>query len=313
MQISGHGVATSTIDALHAAADRFFALPFEVKQRSAPGRPGLNRGYAALESEALSYSLGVAQSAPDRFEAFNIGPDQVPQDEWHQRAPHDFFAPNIWPNEVPELRVAFTRYFDAATRVARTLTEIFAPALGLPDDWFRPYLDKSTLTLRVLHYERRATDGAPLPQQMRMGAHTDYGVVTVLCADAEPGLEILAPDGTWQGVTPAPGALLVNLGDLTAQWTNDVWRSTLHRVTMPSPKRAGAALRRSAALFLDANYDARIECLPTCQAPDRPARYRPVTAGEHLIGKLLGPRVGAPSTATTTVASRLATERGDVE
>ncbi len=159
--------------------------------------------------------------------------------------------------------------------------------------------------MRVNNYERRPGDPDPLEGQMRMGAHTDYGIVTVLYADAVPGLQILAPDGSWQDVVPAPGALLVNLGDLTAQWTNDRWRSTLHRVRPAAPDAPDGRHRRSVALFLDGNYDAVIECLPTCRRDGEPTRYPPVTAGEHLIAKVLGPRTLSASAATDTTGDRL--------
>jgi isopenicillin N synthase-like dioxygenase len=306
LQIVGHGVPSGVIEAMREETGRFFERPPAEKRRSAPSRPGLNRGYAALGSEALAYSLGAAPARPDLFEAFNVGPDVVPDDAWHRAAPHDFFAPNLWPEGMPEMRRAVNAYFDEAERVARMLTEIFARALGLEAGWFRPYTDRSTLTLRVLHYERRPDDPPPEDGQLRMGAHTDYGVVTVLFADPVPGLQALAPSGVWHDVTPEPGALIVNLGDMTAQWTNDRWRSTLHRVLPPPPDATGRALRRSAAFFFDANYDARIECLPTCSGPGQPAKYPPVIAGEHLIAKILGPRTLTPSQAVNTAEGRSA-------
>jgi len=64
---------------------------------SVPARMGINRGYACFESESLAYSLGFEHSLPDSFEAFNVGPDLVPDDAFHRAAPHDFFAPNSWP------------------------------------------------------------------------------------------------------------------------------------------------------------------------------------------------------------------------
>jgi isopenicillin N synthase-like dioxygenase len=97
------------------------------------------------------------------------------------------------------------------------LTEVFATALGLEPGWFEPYTDRSTVTMRVNHDGRRDGDPEPVDGQMRMGAHTDDGMVTVLYADAVAGLEI-APDGEGRSVVPRAGALLVNLGDLTAQW-----------------------------------------------------------------------------------------------
>lgn len=304
MPIVGHGIPSAVSEAMRGETERFFELPLADKLLCTPGRPGLNRGYAAMGSEALAYSLGVMPTRPDLFEAFNVGLDEVPDDVWHRAAPHDFFAPNFWPSGLPELRRAVTLYFAEAERVALLLTDVFALALGLPERWFRPFVERSTVTLRMINYERRADDPPAEDGQMRMGAHTDYGVLTVLLADSVPGLQILGPGGAWHDITPLPGALLVNLGDMTAHWTNDRWRSTLHRV-VPPPTSAGRAKRRSAAFFFDANYDAVIECIPTCESPEQPAKYPPVIAGEHLIKKILGPRALTASKATNTAADRL--------
>ena len=55
------------------------------------------------------------------------------------------------------------------------------------------------------------------------------------------GLEVLGPGGRWAGVEPVSGAFVINIGDLMARWTNDRWRSTLHRVVDPPepPGRRG--------------------------------------------------------------------------
>jgi isopenicillin N synthase-like dioxygenase len=214
-----------------------------------------------------------------------------------------YFAPNLWPDRPSQLRPALVDYFTEVRTLAHRLTELFAAALHLPGDFFAEKTGHSTDTMRINHYERRPGEPDPLEGQMGMGAHTDYGVLTVLYADAVPGLQIVSPDGHWVDVLPEPGCLLVNLGDLTATWTNDHWRSTLHRV-VPSPP---GAVRRSAAFFHDGNYDALVECLPTCTSADDPPRYAPVTAGEHLLAKLLGPRTLSASNATVdTTSGRLA-------
>jgi isopenicillin N synthase-like dioxygenase len=128
-----------------------------------------------------------------------------------------------------------------------------------------------------------ARDHAPLPGQMRAGPHTDYGTLTILRQDAVGGLEVLDPGGAWVGVIPVPGAFIVNLGDLMARWTNDRWRSTLHRVV--DPPGSGQARRQSMPFFQNANWSAEIACLPTCLAPGEKPRYEPVLAGPHLMGK----------------------------
>ena len=291
LQITGHGIPADVIDAMLAAADAFFALPVEVKGtfRSTPEE---NRGYAPMGSESLTYSLGV-ESLPDLFEAFNVGPDAVDElDPAVAAERHRIFAPNRWPadDQVAGMRSAFVAYFDAVNALARRLTSIFAVALDLPADFFDDKLTHSTETLRVNHFVRQPDSPDPLPGQVRMGAHTDYGIVTVLYGDQVPGLEIVGPDGGWHGVMPEAGAFLVNLGDLLARWTNDRWRSTVHRVAPPPRDDERPNRRRSAAFFLDGNWDAPVEVLATCCSEDNPSRYPPTTAGEHLMAKLISSR-----------------------
>jgi isopenicillin N synthase-like dioxygenase len=226
----------------------------------------------------------------------------IPDDEVHRLADESCFARNIWP-ELLGFRPAVVRYFEAARGVAHTLTEVFARALGLPDGYFEAFTDHSTDLLRANHYAL-APGEAFVPGQFGMGPHTDYGIVTVLYAERVPGLELLDRDNIWKGVIPEEGAFLVNLGDLLARWTNDRWRSTLHRVQPPARDGTRVSERSSMAFFHDGNYDARIACLPSCTSPNNPPRYDEVVAGEHLREKLLGPRTMTPSSATQTVAGR---------
>jgi isopenicillin N synthase-like dioxygenase len=303
LQIVGHSIPSDVINGLLNAADALFARPLEEKLSWVPAAPEINRGYAAKGTEGLSYSIGQA-SVPDLFEAFNIGPDAVPDTPECQARIHDLFAPNIWPDGAGSdiIRAHIVSYFDAAAAKARVLTSIFAVALGLDEDFFALRTTHSTDTLRINHYMRDAGDPDPVEGQMRMGAHTDYGIVTVLYADAVPGLQIMGSDGKWADVLPIPGALLVNLGDLLAEWTNDRWRSTLHRVVPPPRSVGGPVRRRSVAFFHDGNHDALVECLPTCVSESNPAKYPPVLAGDHLMAKLMGPRTMTASIATVNTA-----------
>ena len=304
LQITGHGVPDQVLAAVRAATDTFFDRPLDAKLACASPAPEINRGYAARGTESLTYSLGIDRPA-DLFEAFNVGPDDLDvTDPVVSAQLGGVFAPNIWPDDQPGLRSSVMAWFTEARRVAHLLTDVFAAALGLPDGWFAPFTDHSTDTLRIVHYRTAPGDPDPLDGQVGMGAHTDYGICTVLYADPVPGLQIVGPDGGGLDVVPEPGALLVNLGDLTAQWTNDRWRSTLHRVLPPVRRADVVNTRRSLAFFHDGNWDAIVECLPTCCGPDRPARYEPVRALDHLMGKLLGPRTLTPSAAVDTAGDR---------
>jgi isopenicillin N synthase-like dioxygenase len=76
-----------------------------------------------------------------------------------------------------------------------------------------------------------------------------------------------------------PGALIVNVGDMMLRWTNDRWRSTMHRVI----NRHAGRDRWSIAYFFDLDAEASIEPLPSCVGATNPARYGPITAGDHLV------------------------------
>ena len=305
LQVVGHGVPAAIIDTVLAASDAFFGQSLADKVAYESPSPELNRGYASLGSESLSYSLGV-DAPPDLFEAFNIGTDDLDDDDPVIAAErHRILAPNIWPQSMPGLRHALVGYFDEVATLAHRLTSIFAVALDVDENFFVDKTDHSTDTMRMIRYERQPGSPDPLPGQVRMGAHTDYGIVTVLYADPVPGLQIVGPDGGWHDVMPAPGALLVNLGDLLAEWTNDRWRSTLHRVVPPPVGDAEPALRRSVAFFHDGNYDALVEVMPTCSSADNPPRYPPILAGDHLMAKLTAPRDRVASTATDFAGDRL--------
>jgi isopenicillin N synthase-like dioxygenase len=150
-------------------------------------------------------------------------------------------------------------------------------------------IDRSTSALRIIdypHLDRSALDRAAATQ-LRAGAHTDYGTLTLLMQDDAPGgLEVLDPrTDTWTPVPARPGAFVVNLGDLMARWTNDRWRSTLHRVVVPPRSASGSTRRQSIAFFHNANYHATVECLPSCLQPGQVPRYPPVVAGPHLMTK----------------------------
>jgi len=304
-QVINHGVEPVLVESLLDALTAFFALPAEVKESYPPPSPDVNNGYSAVGAESLAYSLGV-EAPPDLFEAFNFGPDDPDFSIPQIAAERDrIFAPNIWPAEVPELRTAGVAYFEAVTAFAHRLTSLCAVGLGLEADFFEEFTRHSTDTLRCNWYSRAAGSPDPLPGQQRMGAHTDYGIITVLYADRVPGLELLDKTGTWVGVVPEPGAYLVNVGDLLAQWSNDQWVSTLHRVVPPPSKDDSKALRRSIAFFHDGDWDAMIECLPTCCSEATPPRYAPVRALDHLLNKLLGGRAMEAAESTGHIGDRI--------
>ena len=277
--ITGHGVASQDTDAAWESAREFFDLPLASKMAVAMPRPGYPYGYSPMAGETLARSLGVG-AAPDLKESFAIGP--VDRPTHHIVDPDEDFAwsENLWPTDLPALRVAWEHYFREMADLAGRLLRLMAVGLGLPERHFDPLIDRPTSAMRALNYPSRGDLGAIGADRLGASAHTDYGTLTILLADpVQRGLEVQGTDGSWHGVDPVPGSFVVNLGDAMARWTNDRWRSTMHRVLVPSGRR------QSIAFFHNANWDAVIECLPTCLAAGEVPKYAPIAAGPHLMQK----------------------------
>ncbi|MCX4091479.1 isopenicillin N synthase family dioxygenase [Nocardia sp. alder85J] len=288
VQITGHGIPGDVIDALACALDDFFALPPEHKQRYRRP-PGDNRGYAPPKSESLSMSLGIASASPvrDFYEAITVGVEAAAYPELDLPAAQ--YAHNSWPDPA-SFRPAVERYFEHAQALSRTLLRAFTDALRLPPGYFDTLVDHSIEVLKMNNYALPESDLAIAGELTGMGAHTDFGILTILWADRVPGLQMLDRDGAWHDVQPAPGALLVNLGDAMARWTNDRWLATVHRVD-PPVQDGRIRRRRSAAFFFDGNHDAVIETLPGCLA-DGETGYPPITIAANIVAKLAGMKSG---------------------
>jgi isopenicillin N synthase-like dioxygenase len=281
-QVTGHGIPDSIAERAWVAATEFFDLPLEDKLSVA--RPGADYpyGYMPLAAESLSQSMSGAAPA-DLKEVFNVGPPSRPARQFADPGEAWAYSPNLWPAALPDLEPAWTAYYDTMRELGNRLMSLLARGLGLPPAFFAGQTADGPNALRAINYPAR--DVVPLPGQLRAGAHTDYGTVTILRQDAVGGLEVLGRAGEWTGVESVPGAFVINIGDLMARWTNDRWRSTLHRVVDPAGPPAAAARRQSMPYFQNANWSATISCLPTCLEPGQAPRYEPVVAGPYLMGK----------------------------
>ena len=282
-QIVGHGIDANVADAAWRAAHDFFALPLDEKMAVAIP-DGDAYGYGPFKVERLAASLGDV-TPPDLKETFSVGPFEPSLADLADPAAAFVYSPNRWPATLTTMEPAFRAYYEAMATLVERVMSAMAVALGLDVRWFEPFIDHHTSALRALHYPDLAGHDVEAGQ-LRAGAHTDYGTMTLLRQDDAPGgLQLRDADGEWVDVPAVPGAYVVNVGDALQRWTNDRWRSTLHRVVVPPPEADRNCERYSMAFFHNANWDAVIECIPTCRADGEPARHPPVTAGRHLMDK----------------------------
>lgn len=279
LAVSGHGIPPSLVAEVFRSSRDFFDLPLEKKMRVVMPFTGYPYGYSPFEKEALAQSYG-GSTPPDLKESFSIGPTQTWEASTWEKARGFEGAPTLWPEEPRDLKDIYRRYFTEMGMLASRILSIFALALDLPPDFFASKVDRHASALRALNYPPLRE--APRPGQLRAGAHTDYGSLTILLAEpGSRGLEIRHPGGEWQSVPIEEGAFIVNIGDLMARWANDRWVSTLHRCSCET----SSSRRQSVAFFHLPNWDAEIRTIPTCIPKGGDAGHPPVLAGEYLMGK----------------------------
>lgn len=229
MAVTGHGVDPALITSMFAAMDEFFAQPAAAKIAAAPSDPASPRGYTYVGATAQANAHAVA-TKPDLVETFNAGLDPIPDTPYH-RAAAEFFAPSIWPTTPVGLAELWRTYLTAMQDLADRILGLMSDALGLGPDYFTAMIDKPMASATVNRYP--ALTERPPADQLRGGAHTDYGTITLLATDGVPGLQLQDGDGEWVHVDPVPGSFHVNTGDMLSHWSGGHWRSTWHRVVPP--------------------------------------------------------------------------------
>lgn len=269
-QVVGHNIEQALIDRVWRETQAFFALPMAAKRALLRTKEN-PRGY---------YDRELTKNARDLKEVFDFGLEphpELPSDHPKNRLPVD--GHNRWPASLPDFKPTMTAYYRACETLGRALLAPFCRGLGAPPDRLDGYFGADhTSFVRLNHYPLgdllapdQARDAAALGD-MALHHHTDAGVLTVLLQDEVGGLQVFA-DGAWRDVDPVEGAMVINIGDMMQVWSNDAYRSALHRVR-PITDRP----RLSLPFFFNPSYATDCAPLePTLQA-DRP-HYRPVNWG----------------------------------
>lgn len=269
MYVKNHGVAAQTVEAAFAQTKAFFDLPLEEKMKLHIGNSGVAmRGYIEIFGENTDPT-----KTRDLKECFDLGPETPGVDV-------PFFGANQWPEALPDFRAAIYGYHEEMKQLSAILLRGIAQSLDLSPEFFEAKMRDPISIQRLLHYPPQT--GKIDESVMGIGAHTDYGNLTILAQDDVGGLQVMNRDGAWVEGPPIPGTFVINIGDLVQRLTNDVYLANLHRVVNTSGRE-----RYSIPFFIDADYEAEFAPLPSCVSADNPARYAPVTCGRHKFGRFV--------------------------
>ena len=258
--LGDHDLDIARIEAAIAVTKAFFALPEPLKRRYLVEGGAGQRGYTPFAIETAK-----GERHADLKEFWHVGQSE-----------------NIWPSEIAGFRAETLWLYRALETLGIRVMRAIADYLGEPADAFEASVTGGDSILRLLHYPPAEFDGPAV----RAGAHEDINAITLLLGAEEAGLEILDRKGRWLAVSPAPGTVVVNIGDMLSRLTNDVLPSTSHRVVNPAPERRGVA-RYSMPFFLHFRPEFEIKTLSACASADRPDRYpEAITAAAFLAERL---------------------------
>ncbi|QNS08001.1 isopenicillin N synthase family dioxygenase [Streptomyces xanthii] len=247
-QLIGHGVTDEETRLLLTAMRRFFALPEERRLALDNVNSPHFRGYTRTGDERT----GGRQDWRDQLDIGAERPAHVPGAGeppywWLQ-------GPNQWPDDLPELRTAALRWVERLSGVAEKLLHELLTAIGADPAFYDGIFGRHAHPhLKLVRYPGGSGDGAA----QGVGAHKDYGFLTLLLQDQVGGLQVEREDGLFHDVPPIPGAFVVNLGELLEVATNGYLRATNHRVVSPP----GATERFSVPFFYNPRLDAHVQPL----------------------------------------------------
>lgn len=275
VMIANHGLKPEKITLLYDQIKAFFALPEDVKYKyEIPGLSG-QRGYTGKGREKAKDA-----TTPDLKEFWQCGQTVEDDDPVKNEYPE-----NIMVTELPIfndiLREVYAELEHAGTHLLRAI----ARYLKLPESYFDTHVHNGNSILRALHYFPIENPDSIAPDAVRSAAHEDINLITLLIGASADGLEVFTREGDWFPVKAQGEDIVVNVGDMLQRLTNNVLKSTTHRVVNPPRELLGTS-RYSVPFFLHPKSHMDLTCLDSCITEDNPKQYSNMTAGEYLDERL---------------------------
>ena len=235
----------------------FFDLSFEKKNKVNMALTSSNRGWGAPHGEQVNPEYN-----PDYKEIFDSGPHQEVKEEFRDLR---YYSKNLWPDQLPFFEENINNYYDLCTDIGMNVLSFIEHSLNFSKNFFRDKFENQMSLLRCNYYPPRKSTLSN--KNYGIAPHTDYGCLTILITDNNPGLEIKNPSNDWELVLPEEGEVVVNFGDMLELWSNKKIKATSHRVYGNNNKRF------SIPFFFNPQYDTII------------SKKNNIVAGEYLSKK----------------------------
>ncbi|MQL74218.1 hypothetical protein Taro_006568 [Colocasia esculenta] len=250
-----HGVPEEVIEQMKAAMEGFFSQSLEDKLASSAQAPDSLEGYgqAFVVSEEQKLDWG------DMLFLFTQPPNMR--------------NTNLWPTHPPAFRAALERYSSEVKKMSLALLMQMGRGLGLPAERVAELFEDCVQSLRMNYYPpcRHHAD-----ELLGISSHSDAtGLTVLLQVSPVPGLQVRR-SARWVPVSPLPGGLVVNVGDVLEILSNGRYKSIEHRATINAEKE-----RLSVAAFHSPRADCLIGPLPEL-VKEGQERYKTLSSEDYV-------------------------------
>ena len=270
--VRGHFLSDELIENLYKQTKLFFNLSDGIKTKYEHPEYSGQRGYVAFGKESAKGS-----KHGDLKEYWHFGQYITEED----KNKYNYF-PNINVEELPEFNSVGKEVYIALEKTAKYVLRALALYLNIEENYFDQYIANGNSILRPIHYPPILEDPK---EAVRAAAHGDINLITLLMGAHGRGLQVQDTKGEWINAMAQKDELMINIGDMLSRHTNNVLKSTIHRVINPD-KELLKKSRYSIPFFMHPVSHMKLNVLESCVCEEHPKSFEDITAGEFLNERL---------------------------
>ena len=271
--VKGHLLSDELVERLYKQIKLFFDLPYEVKTKYEFPQYSGQRGYVSFGKESAKGS-----KHGDLKEYWHFG--QYIEEE--EKDKYNYF-PNIHVDELPEFNKVGKELYSTLEKTAKYILRALALYLNIEENYFDQYIKNGNSILRPIHYPPILDDPK---EAVRAAAHGDINLITLLMGAHGKGLQVQHSNGEWIDAMASKDELMINIGDMLSRHTNNLLKSTVHRVVNPDRELLKKS-RYSIPFFMHPVSEMKLNVLESCICEEYPKSFDDITAGEFLNERLV--------------------------
>ena len=271
--VKGHLLSDDLVERLYNQIKLFFDLPYEVKAKYEFPQYSGQRGYVSFGKESAKGS-----KHGDLKEYWHFG--QYIEEE--EKEKYNYF-PNIHVDELSEFNEVGREVYSTLEETAKHILRALALYLNIKEDYFDQYIKNGNSILRPIHYPPILEDPK---EAVRASAHGDINLITLLMGAHGKGLQVQHSNGEWVDAVASEDELMINIGDMLSRHTNNLLKSTVHRVVNPDRELLKKS-RYSIPFFMHPISEMKLNVLESCISDESPKSFDDITAGDFLNERLV--------------------------